>query len=54
MQSQKTNTQPVNNTQQPQNNDKLNKNLVDIKDSIDDMIALLTSVKNNTENYRTY
>jgi hypothetical protein len=44
---------PVN-TVQPQNNDKINKNLVDIKDSIDDMIALLTSVKNNTENYRGY
>ena len=42
------------NTLQPQNNDKINKNLVDIKDSIDDMIALLTSVKNNTENYRGY
>lgn len=42
------------NTVQPQNNDKINKNLVDIKDSIDDMIALLTSVKNNTENYRGY
>ena len=42
------------NTIQPQNNDKINKNLVDIKDSIDDMIALLTSVKNNTENYRGY
>ena len=41
-------------TVQPQNNDKINKNLVDIKDSIDDMIALLTSVKNNTENYRGY
>ena len=42
------------NTLQPQNNDKINKNLVDIKDSIDDMISLLTSVKNNTENYRGY
>ena len=42
------------NTVQTQNNDKINKNLVDIKDSIDDMIALLTSVKNNTENYRGY
>jgi hypothetical protein len=42
------------NTIQPQNSDKINKNLVDIKDSIDDMIALLTSVKNNTENYRGY
>ena len=41
-------------TVQSQNNDKINKNLVDIKDSIDDMIALLTSVKNNTENYRGY
>jgi hypothetical protein len=41
-------------TVKPQNNDKINKNLVDIKDSIDDMIALLTSVKNNTENYRGY
>lgn len=52
------NTQPKQQTQvntiQPQNNDKINKNLVDIKDSIDDMIALLTSVKNNTENYRGY
>ena len=52
------NTQPKQqtqvNTMQPQNNDKINKNLVDIKDSIDDMIALLTSVKNNTENYRGY
>jgi hypothetical protein len=38
------------NTLQPQNNDKINKNLVDIKDSLDDMILLLTSVKNNTDN----
>jgi hypothetical protein len=42
------------NTIQQQNNDKINKNLIDIKDSIDDMITLLTSVKNNTENYREY
>lgn len=34
----------------PQNNDKINKNLIDIKDSLDDMILLLTSVKNNTDN----
>ena len=42
------------NTTQPQNNDNINKNLVDIKDSLDDMISLLTSVKNNTENYIVY
>ena len=42
------------NTAQPQNNDNINKNLVDIKDSLDDMISLLTSVKNNTENYIVY
>ena len=41
-------------TVQPQNNDKINKNVVEIKDSIDDMIALLTSVKNNTEYYSGY
>lgn len=43
-------TQNKVNTTQPQNNDKINKNLVDIKDSLDDMILLLTSVKNNTDN----
>lgn len=42
----------VNTTQK--NNDKINKNLMDIKDSLDDMISLLTSVKNNTENYNVF
>lgn len=36
------------------NDKKLEKNLSDIKDSLDDMISLLTSVKNNTENYGMY
>jgi hypothetical protein len=36
------------------NDKKLEKNLSDIKDSLDDMISLLTSVKNNTENYNVF
>ena len=41
---------PAPNGDDKNKNKKLDKNFKDIKDSLEDMISLLTSVKNNTDN----